>query len=191
MKYFHQILFPIFLSIVFINSIHADNLLYEETTSLQGLEQSSYLSNSFPNIPIYGTKPFIFNSQRGNSQTQTKEEIQLRRNMLDFHQALGLLTSTSWLATNLVGENAMKDYRRVYEPYAYAVLLTNPFQDTTMNYLAYQYILQKSPVEYSEGKGILHTQLAYTTFSLYAITAGLAFFHLHQYISKKVMVFIK
>ncbi|EMO03096.1 hypothetical protein LEP1GSC116_5164 [Leptospira interrogans serovar Icterohaemorrhagiae str. Verdun HP] len=96
-------------------------------------------------------------SSKTNSKT-TKEEILIRRKMLDFHQLSGFITLGLWLATNLEGEKAKDSLYRKSDEYAKILLLTRPeysnndplysvslFQGLDQNSIAATYFLFKDP----------------------------------------------
>ncbi|EMK21753.1 hypothetical protein [Leptospira kirschneri] len=141
-------------------------------------------------------------SSKSNSKT-TKEEISIRRKMLDFHQLAGFITLGLWLVANLEGEKAKDSLYRKSDEYSKVLLLTHPeysnndplysvslFQGLDQNSIAATYFLLKDPAnnfplyfvlksnEEWEAKhsGSFHKQLAYSTFGMYLLTAGLAFF---------------
>lgn len=132
----------------------------------------------------------------------TKESLKRRRNLLEWHQIAGLTTLALWLATNLEGDKASESLYRKSDQYAQGLLLANPQYATNdpmylvalsplnRHSIAADYFLLKDPTnnaglyfalkanEEWEAKrsGDLHKNLAMATFSMYAITAGLAFF---------------
>lgn len=126
--------------------------------------------NYSPNIR--SEVPLTVNGSETSITDRKKERdrLELRRSFLNWHQGLGLLTWGFWLATNLAGERALSHLHREYQPFADFVLLSNPQQ----NLAAYNLILNASPWTGDPG-GNTHKSLAGTTFTLYALTAGLAF----------------
>ncbi|TGM98805.1 hypothetical protein [Leptospira dzoumogneensis] len=154
------------------------------TTSM--LHSSPYVYNDFsgwtethPLTPDYSkyspgfynqvTSPF--NTTGSKDLQKEKERVELRRSLLDWHQGLGLATWMFWLATNIVGEQALSNLKREYEPYANYLLISDPQK----NLILYTALMKASPWD-SESSGSMHSALAGTTFALYTITAGLAFF---------------
>ena len=141
---------------------------------------SPYFNNQFNKYQPTFLEPYSFQSE-SNITTKSKQSnydnksIKRRRNMLEWHQILGIATWFSWLATNLSGERAEKSFYKEYEPYAIAVLVLNPTGNSTQSYFLYQTMMNASPWDSTDSLKRQHTQLAYTTFSLYALTAGLAF----------------
>ncbi|MGJ4747274.1 hypothetical protein ACQV5M_13015 [Leptospira sp. SA-E8] len=150
------------------------------------LHSSPYVYNDFsgwteitPLTPDYSKySPKFYNQETTPLSTpeqkdlqKEKERLELRRSLLDWHQGLGLLTWGFWLATNLAGEQALSNLKREYEPYANYLLITDPQR----NLLLYTALMKSSPWD-SESSGSAHAALAGTTFTLYALTAGLAFF---------------
>lgn len=165
-----------------INSFHlqAESIDYDNGINtknyLQGLGQSFFNNQN----QFYSIESNTFNAQTSEN-TKPKAlaydagSIKRRRNMLEWHQIAGIATWFSWLATNLAGENAEKNYHREFEPYARAMLILNPTQNSTQSYMLYQYIMNVSPWDTSDSQRRQHSELAYTTVTLYAVTAGLAF----------------
>ncbi len=150
------------------------------------LHSSPYVYNDFsgwsevnPLTPDYSRySPRFYNQistpiTGGESKDLQKERerVELRRSLLDWHQGLGLLTWGFWLATNIVGEQALSNLKREYEPYANYLLISDPQKNLPL----YTALMKSSPWD-SESSGSSHAALAGTTFTLYAITAGLAFF---------------
>ncbi|TGL36448.1 hypothetical protein EHQ52_00810 [Leptospira koniambonensis] len=150
------------------------------------LYSSPYVYNDFsgwsetsPLTPDYSKySPKFYNQESSPVNTaetkdlqKEKERVELRRSMLDWHQVLGLATWAFWLTTNLVGEQALSNLKKEYEPYANYLLISDPQK----NLLLYTALMKASPWD-SESSGSSHAALAGTTFTLYAITAGLAFF---------------
>ncbi|PJZ69458.1 hypothetical protein CH373_15290 [Leptospira perolatii] len=131
------------------------------------LNYSSY--DSFRKIKY--TTDFLEEQQDPKAIQMERERIQTRRSMLTWHQGLGMLTWTFWLAANLSGENALRHLKREYEPFANYLLLSNPNQ----NALAYSLLIHASPWD-SETPGSIHKSLAYTAFGLYLTTATMAIF---------------
>ncbi|WP_246048800.1 hypothetical protein [Leptospira sarikeiensis] len=127
-----------------------------------------------PNYSNYSPKAYGSDSvplPPDQALQKEKDNIETRRSMLDWHQKLGLLTWGFWLATNIVGEQALSNLKREYEPFANYLLLSDPQKNAPL-YLA---LMNVSPWD-SESSGSSHASLAYTTFTLYSITAVLAFF---------------
>lgn len=132
-----------------------------------------------------------------------RKDLLLRRSMLEWHQIAGFVTLGLWLATNLEGEKAKDSLYRKSDEYAQLILLTRPEyanndplyavaigQGLNQNSIAADYLLLKDPAanfplylalksqEEWEAKhsGSSHKQLAYATFGMYFLTAGLAYF---------------
>ncbi len=148
--------------------------------------QSSF--DSFETYRYFGTNPIVpdyskysprFYSQESSPMTlpsleerkKERDTLETRRSLLTWHQGLGLLTWGFWLATNIAGEQALSNLHKEYEPLANLLLASNPQQ----NQLAYLFLMNASPWDADPG-GTAHKSLAGATFSLYALTAGLAFF---------------
>ncbi|MCG6194815.1 hypothetical protein LFX25_16365 [Leptospira sp. FAT2] len=139
-----------------------------------------------------------------NTEPQiSKNDLSTRRRMLEFHQLSGFITLGLWLATNLEGEKAKDSLYRTSDQYAKVLLFAHPeyanndpvyavalAQGLNQNSIAATYFLLKDPAnnfplyfalksqEEWEAKhsGDFHKQLAYSTFGMYMLTAGLAFF---------------
>lgn len=132
---------------------------------------------------------------------QSREDLQLRRTMLDWHQIMGITTMGLWLATNLAGEEANDHLYSTADEQARFLLLTNPqYSNDPLYYFMLQdpgprsitaeyflsldparnapaYFAMKSAEEWRSRKsGDRHKALAYATFTSYAITASLSFF---------------
>ncbi|GBF37565.1 hypothetical protein [Leptospira johnsonii] len=120
---------------------------------------------------FYSQETSTLNNSESKDLQKEKERLQVRRSLLDWHQGLGLLTWGFWLATNIVGEQALSNLKREYEPYANYLLISDPQK----NLFLYTALMKSSPWD-SESSGSMHSALAGTTFTLYALTAGLAFF---------------
>ncbi|MBM9579450.1 hypothetical protein JWG45_20100 [Leptospira sp. 201903070] len=133
----------------------------------------------------------------------TKQDLTMRRNVLEWHQISGFITLGLWLATNLEGEKAKDSLYRKSDEFAQAMLLAHPeyaandplyavalFQGLNQNSIAADYFLLKDPANNlplylalkseeeweAKSSGSFHKQLAYATFGMYALTAGLAYF---------------
>ncbi|EPG75614.1 hypothetical protein LEP1GSC058_2303 [Leptospira fainei serovar Hurstbridge str. BUT 6] len=154
---------------------------FYSTGTEAGFFDSYRLTGGSPLVPNYQNYSPNFRSEVpltvGGTETATaadrkkeRDRLELRRSFLNWHQGLGLLTWGFWLATNLAGERALSHLHREYQPFADFVLLSNPQQ----NLLAYNLILNASPWTGDPG-GNTHKSLAGTTFTLYALSAGLAF----------------
>ncbi|EPG67209.1 hypothetical protein [Leptospira wolffii] len=137
-------------------------------------------NSSHPLVPDYSNYSPSFYSQESTpvriapdaeERKKERETIETRRTLLNWHQGLGLLTWGFWLATNLAGEKSLSHLHKEYEPFATFFLAQNPQQ----NLPVYTYLMQVSPWDGDPG-GSTHKSLAGTTFTLYALTAGLAFF---------------
>lgn len=126
-------------------------------------------------------------------------ENRLRKEMLTYHQLFGILTWTSWFATNLYGEQSIRTMYRRSDEISRFVLLSKQFQENDLLYVQMlREVDKKSIYWYSliiqepnnlfywslrfqdewEAKRYpsTHKNLAYTTFVLYSTTALLAFF---------------
>ncbi|TGK23799.1 hypothetical protein EHO98_03820 [Leptospira stimsonii] len=137
------------------------------------------------------------------TEQTTKQDLLRRRNMLEWHQISGFITLGLWLATNLEGEKAKDSLYRKSDEFAQVLLLTHPeyatndplyavaaFQGLNQNSIAADYFLLKDPANNlplylalksqeeweAKNSGSFHKQLAYATFGMYALTAGLAYF---------------
>ncbi|TGJ99741.1 hypothetical protein EHO59_15100 [Leptospira semungkisensis] len=153
------------------------------------LSASPYDSNDFsqftggnPLIPDYRNYSPGFYSQDSvpigikstEDRQKEKESLETRRSLLNWHQGLGLLTWGFWLATNLAGERSLSHLHKEYQPFADYLLIQDP-HNTHNSYTAYTLLMNASPWDGDPG-GSTHKSLAGTTFTLYALTAGLAFF---------------
>lgn len=147
--------------------------------------------------------PQVQTSPNSATAKTTQEELSTRRKMLEYHQLSGFITLGLWLATNLEGEKAKDSLYRKSDEYAKVLLLSHPeyasndplyavslFQGLDQNSIAATYFLLKDPANnlplylalksneewYAKNSGDFHKELAYATFGMYALTAGLAFF---------------
>ena len=163
------ILISIFLSCT-TSILYSSPYVYND---FSGWSQTNPLTPDYSNYSprFYNQENSTLNIVEPKDLQKQKERVELRRSMLDWHQGLGLLTWGFWLATNLVGEQALSNLKREYEPYANFLLISDPQK----NLLLYTALMKSSPWD-SESSGSMHSTLAGTTFTLYAITAGLAFF---------------
>lgn len=165
---------------IFVLLLHSMTILQSKSLDLNNIFIKDSTIFNFQNL-YYSIESNTFNFQSYESSNSLKaitydaKSIKLRRKMLEWHQVTGFLTWFSWLATNVAGERAEKSYHKEFEPYARAMLVLNPMNDTSQSYLLYQFILHVSPWDSSDSQHREHVQLAYTTVSLYAVTAGLAF----------------
>ncbi|WP_425269823.1 hypothetical protein [Leptospira perdikensis] len=140
--------------------------------------------------------------QQNNKPLVTKESLKKRRNLLEWHQIAGLTTLALWLATNLEGDKASETLYRKSDQYAQGLLLANPQYATNdpiylvalgslnRHSIAADYFLLKDPTNNAglylalkaneewetKHSAAMHKNLAMATFSMYAITASLAFF---------------
>ncbi|WP_207763500.1 hypothetical protein [Leptospira meyeri] len=140
--------------------------------------------------------------QNNDKPRATKESLKKRRNLLEWHQIAGLTTLALWLATNLEGDKASETLYRKSDQYAQSLLLANPQYATNdpmyliamsplnRHSIAADYFLLKDPTSNAglylalkaneewetRHSAAMHKNLAMATFSMYVITASLAFF---------------
>ncbi|MCG6138976.1 hypothetical protein [Leptospira mtsangambouensis] len=140
--------------------------------------------------------------QQNDKPRATKESLKKRRNLLEWHQIAGLTTLALWLATNLEGDKASETLYRKSDQYAQTLLLANPqyasndpmylvaMSPLNRHSIAADYFLLKDPTNNAglylalkaneewetKHSAAMHKNLAMATFSMYAITASLAFF---------------
>jgi hypothetical protein len=173
----------IIITLFLINNsyLQAQSFDYNNGINTKKYLQDLNLSFLYNQNQFYSIESNSLQAQSSDTAKSSKplnydtQSIKRRRNMLDWHQIAGIATWFSWLATNIAGENAAKNYHREFEPYARAMLILNPTQNSTQSFMLYQYIMNVSPWDTSDSQRRQHSELAYTTFTLYAVTASLAF----------------
>jgi len=149
---------------------------------------------------IYSTTPFTAPETtpflNSGWYSGDKQYAQTRKRMLRFHQFSGLTTWMLWLATNLEGEEALKElkpktqlpalflysqnpqanlplYLAMVEDNPAFLFLSGDSNYVTQNYPLYMLVRQNS--EWSAGAdGDSHKQLAHATAGFYFLTASLA-----------------
>lgn len=105
--------------------------------------------------------------------TFSADYLKKRRSYLEWHQALGLATWVSWLATNMAGEVEYKEKYSLYKlynrlpNYILSSYLLEPSNDKLL-----LYALSKQSYEEPTGN---HGKLGFLTFTLYSATAILSF----------------
>nr|WP_208729563.1 hypothetical protein [Leptospira congkakensis] len=140
--------------------------------------------------------------QQNDKPQVTKESLKKRRNLLEWHQIAGLTTLALWLATNLEGDKASETLYRKSDQYAQSLLLANPQYATNdpmylvalsplnRHSIAADYLLLKDPTNNAglylalkaneewetKHSAAMHKNLAMATFTMYVVTASLAFF---------------
>lgn len=126
-------------------------------------------------LPLYILFGTFSNGSLFSDETKNiQSDLIKRRNYLNWHQGLGFVTWTSWLATNLVGEGKYNEDKEFYK-----------LRDTLPNQILSSYLIQPSDDKlllysivknYREEERLSqHGQLAYLTFGLYTATAYFAF----------------